>query len=641
MLFPFDHALSAMLSNAPVAMAVYTKEMVYVYHTLEWRNFFDAPTLIDQKHSDLFPDTPAEWNRRFERALGGEAVEQHVEPGGLFDNKERYFDSSFRPWFDSDSAVGGVVVVLKDVTSEHLNHIAITEAEQRFERATTAGGIGIFEYRPDSDTFFINSVGMEMLSLSPMEFDNINLDAFKSRLAPAMQQKFTNQVSNCLHSNMSTKNYLDCRTRDNTPLKIELQLTPLIAQDRVIGLSGVYTNVTHTLAVSYEAEEALLESEATNEELKSAQDKQRRMFAVIGHEVRTPAAALSMLIDTDPVVAQSEQFPLFKSTIEQLLSVLDELGALAQSSSHKVSVLQADYPGKVVSSAVHAVMPALERAGISVHLDINKLSNTLCHLNVHALQQILTNLLRNCEIHSGATQVWVMFHAVKMPRDASKLWCQLVVSDNGRGIPLNHQDRVFEPFYRVDESRDGAGIGLSLCQTLSGELGGVLSCEERQEGGAQFILNMMMERADEASLKSPINGKENRVHKVAEDVLTGKYILVAEDNKTIQAITKAVLMKAGAKVAVADHGKKALEIYSNNQLFDFVLTDIFMPQMDGYELTQKLREAGFDKPIIGITAATIGEESEMLIQSGANAAMAKPLNIQHLRETLHRVTGTN
>lgn len=115
--------------------------------------------------------------------------------------------------------------------------------------------------------------------------------------------------------------------------------------------------------------------------------------------------------------------------------------------------------------------------------------------------------------------------------------------------------------------------------------------------------------------------------------LADKQVLLAEDTPTIRMLSAKLIESQGASVAAAEDGEKALEIALNKD-FDLVITDIFMPNMDGYELTRSLRENGYTGPIIGVTAATIGEERDKLIAAGANAAIGKPLTKEKLLDTL-------
>ncbi len=115
--------------------------------------------------------------------------------------------------------------------------------------------------------------------------------------------------------------------------------------------------------------------------------------------------------------------------------------------------------------------------------------------------------------------------------------------------------------------------------------------------------------------------------------MEGAKILLAEDNPTLQLLTKNILEKQGAVVTATSNGKSALASF-NDEEYDLVISDIFMPEMDGYGLAKALREAEFNGPIIGLTAATIGDETELMLQAGADRVLAKPISVEALKAAL-------
>jgi CheY-like chemotaxis protein len=147
--------------------------------------------------------------------------------------------------------------------------------------------------------------------------------------------------------------------------------------------------------------------------------------------------------------------------------------------------------------------------------------------------------------------------------------------------------------------------------------------------GAGFKLTVKLEPENEQAETSEPTYSEH----VLTQTLAGKTVLFAEDQLTIQMLTKNVLTKAGAEVTVASNGQLAMEAYSK-ACPDIVITDAMMPEMDGYELSVQLREAGYSGPIIAVTAATIGDERDRLIAAGADAVLSKPMNIDKLKLAL-------
>jgi len=117
-------------------------------------------------------------------------------------------------------------------------------------------------------------------------------------------------------------------------------------------------------------------------------------------------------------------------------------------------------------------------------------------------------------------------------------------------------------------------------------------------------------------------------------VLEGRRVLFAEDQLTLQLLTKSLLEKAGADIRVTDNGKQALEAF-DKEPFELVITDAMMPEMDGYQLSTALRDRGYTGPIIAVTAAVIGEEIENLKRAGVDLVLPKPINMQRLKEALN------
>ncbi len=115
--------------------------------------------------------------------------------------------------------------------------------------------------------------------------------------------------------------------------------------------------------------------------------------------------------------------------------------------------------------------------------------------------------------------------------------------------------------------------------------------------------------------------------------LAGQHILLVEDNPMLQEMTALTLNKDEAMVDVADNGQQALQLTEKNN-YDLVITDLFMPEMDGFELITQLRASGFDRPVFVVSAATVGEENNRALDLGATAALPKPFNIRLLRQAM-------
>ena len=142
-------------------------------------------------------------------------------------------------------------------------------------------------------------------------------------------------------------------------------------------------------------------------------------------------------------------------------------------------------------------------------------------------------------------------------------------------------------------------------------------------GGARFLIELPV---------NPVSSAKALVTEKIKLDLANSRILYAEDNPTLRKLTEYILKSfKPKKLVVKTDGSEALKEYTSaNGAFDLVITDIFMPNMSGYELTEHLRELGFAGKIVGLTAATLGDETNRLIQLGADDVIEKPLTKEKL-----------
>ena len=206
------------------------------------------------------------------------------------------------------------------------------------------------------------------------------------------------------------------------------------------------------------------------------------------------------------------------------------------------------------------------------------------------------------------------------------------MEDNGCGIDSATLPKLFKAFSRGNSTAEGTGLGLHIAQTLASRLGGTISYEPSEKGGAGFVVEFTLEQ-QHRDQSSEAKKEEDA------DVVKGLNILFAEDQKTIQMISQKILERAGAAVTVANNGSVALERFETSD-FDLVVTDIMMPELDGYGLTAALRGRGYTGPIIGVSAAVLGDETNKLLEAGANSVIAKPLSLGELVEEFVKIKST-
>ena len=407
--------------------------------------------------------------------------------------------------------------------------------------------------------------------------------------------------------------------------------------DQLTGLSILFALVTQFLLILmfrfmlraiHQIEETSEQAMQASSSLAKTLKQQDKMFAIIGHELRTPAAALNMQLNELQLQdGQNRRVEEAHATSQHLLDVLDDMRVGTDKSlitESRVETQLSVY--RIIKEASHTLYYTANQYGVDIQVRGNSDGN---HIGFKKqIRQIIINMTKNAIVHSQGTQVTLdLSH--KASEEETEYRLQII--DNGKGIPDKDVDRLFEAFERGDTKASGTGLGLHISRELARSLSnGDLVFSPNPEGGAIFTLSFTLKQAkhEEAAAAAAAAAKEHAIK--------GKKILLVEDTATLRMLGKTILTREGAEVVDVENGQLALDAYSK-QSFDLIITDIMMPIMDGYELTETLRSWGATLPIIGVTGATVGNEADNLLAKGADRVMPKPLNLDQLETALKEI----
>ena len=360
-------------------------------------------------------------------------------------------------------------------------------------------------------------------------------------------------------------------------------------------------------------------------DLSEKSAKQQQLFAIIGHELRTPAAAIKMMLDQERgYLKYMQNSDTLFGSVDHLLDVLDDMRTVIQPDSAILGEVEVVSLQKTIQRAVVQHERLTQSSTLKVHLKLDQVPEQMVRLNARLLRQITVNMIKNCALHADAHRLAIEF----CPTEGNPNQFCISFEDDGVGIAEEYREHLFDAFARGDTQADGTGLGLHLSRKFAREqLGGDLVFEEGKLGGARFVLTFKAEPVFEQGLEQ-----------VEEEVITpvslrNMHVLLVEDNKVIAELTKIQLKKAGARVVHAENGIAAMR-EMRDQLFDLVLTDFFMPEMNGDELIRRLRNTDYHGPIVAVTAASVGSEMVDLEQAGADFVLAKPLLVNDLQKIL-------
>jgi two-component system CheB/CheR fusion protein len=283
----------------------------------------------------------------------------------------------------------------------------------------------------------------------------------------------------------------------------------------------------------------------------------------------------------------------------------------------------------IISDAIDAVRDAAAEKDISLDLDTDSETLVVAGDPVR-LAQIAWNLLNNAVKFTPAQGLI----SVSLTRAGDAAY--FTVKDTGQGITPDFIPHVFEIFRQADASssrrHEGMGIGLALVKQLAELHGGRVSAESPGSGhGATFSvwIPLYFEKADASPVEVP----------VVTGALTAKLILVVDDSRETTEMLTTLLRTEGARVASARSGEDALRLVRENN-FDLVISDISMPEMDGYQLLHEIRAISTTKKVPALALTGYGRSADVERARAAGFAhhLTKPLDIARLLEIVRELT---
>jgi PAS domain S-box-containing protein len=412
------------------------------------------------------------------------------------------------------------------------------------------------------------------------------------------------------------------------------------SERRVSGYIIVASDITRYKEIQAELEKAKYAAEVANATKSS-------FLANMSHEIRTPLGAVlgfSELLITEELTSpeRSNYIEIIRRNGQLLSNIINDILDLSKVEAGKLEVERTDAPLSEILKELASIL-SLEASAKGIELKVTSEGVIPQQIRTDPLRlrQILLNIVGNAIKFTEKGSVTVRVKLQHCADDKMKL--AFIVADTGEGIPPEKLERIFAPFSQADVSTTrkfgGTGLGLALSKKLAQILGGDVILSRSEPGqGSTFVVTIDPGISEKVLFQSSEQMVSNVIPltKPVEDLnLSQLKILVVDDSTDNQALIKRILKVLGASVVTANNGREAVErALSDN--FNLVLMDIQMPVMDGYEAVRTLREQGYQKPIIALTAHAMKEEYNRSLQSGFDDHITKPIDRKVLVRTLSK-----
>jgi len=399
-----------------------------------------------------------------------------------------------------------------------------------------------------------------------------------------------------------------------------------------------------------ELQQDIIKHEQKMKHMEESEKARSMFFSTVSHDIRTPLNAIigysELLLDgIDDRYERSKALSAISTSGHTLLELINDVLDLSKLESGKMVIKKEPTDVReLISSVVHSFEVTVRHRNVELKEDYGDLP--VLEIDPQRVRQILFNLIGNASKFTEEGEICVKASFRNDIGDEKGVFT-LSVADTGCGIAEEDKEKVMNPFVQVGSQAKikGTGLGLPICKQLAASMGGQLSFVSELGKGSTFTLELYDVKKAEADKEQPDLFRDETARMAGET--TGRiriqagdgvksakscHLLIADDVPLNLSVLKALLRKVGVNdVETAVDGQAAWEkIQASERPFDCVLTDIWMPNMNGRELVAKIRADGrfADLPVYAVTADV--EEQKNFAERGFTGVLLKPLTIDIL-----------
>lgn len=420
--------------------------------------------------------------------------------------------------------------------------------------------------------------------------------------------------------------------------------------------SGIYN--TYVTAHTEEIRQLNEELTASRKELQDAFAKAEQANLAkttflnnMSHDIRTPMNAIigftSLAEDhVDDSALTREYLGKIMLSGRHLLSLINDILDMSRIESGKVTIQETPLSLTALTDEIQTIIQAnvLEKQ-LHFSIDTDSVTNPYIIGDSLRIHKILFNILGNA-IKFTPAYGSVSLRIIQLPEtDNERILYEFHIKDNGIGMSKEFQAHLFEAFSRADSVAvnkiQGTGLGMAITKNLVDLMDGTIEVISEEHKGSEFIVTLPFKLSTEKEVES-----YQSVHSSSEnlsDLFKGKYILLVEDNELNEEIARTILSDYGFVIDNASNGAEAVSKVKDckNKLYDLILMDIQMPEMDGYEASRQIRKLAdpvlSSIPIIAMTANAFEEDKQAALDAGMNDHIAKPVEVEKLIDVLGKI----
>ncbi|MFH7019037.1 hybrid sensor histidine kinase/response regulator [Flavobacterium sp. FlaQc-47] len=375
--------------------------------------------------------------------------------------------------------------------------------------------------------------------------------------------------------------------------------------------------------------------EIANFKTKNLLKSREQLISTVSHDLKTPLSTIvgysELLGNSDVNTKQSYFIKNIKNSSEYITQLVQDLLDFSKIEAGKISIEKVPFLlPEVIDAVAKSIQTVYKQKNIDLIINIDEKLNTRIVGDPFRLKQILSNIIGNA--YKFTEEGFIKISAYTDQEDRYII----TIQDSGIGIEKGNLKLVFEEFAQANENIEkkygGTGLGLSICQKIISILGGDLKLESTFGKGSTFEIQLPLQFDNSPvilpEVKKPVVRNTKR-----------QTFIVLDDDINLLNLTSGVLKQEQHQVLSFNSAVKALEAIQNTN-FDFVITDIQMPEMDGFDFLKKLKSSGYatynNQPVIALTGRT-DLDADVYNEAGFTTVIQKPYSPKILLETIHLI----
>ncbi len=558
---------------------------------------------------------------------------QHVRETGIRMRKDgTYMDVEiFGVPVIVDGRFVGIYAIYHDISEIKRTESDLRDSEEKYRTIIESIEEGYFEVDLAGNIIFVNNAAVRIFGYLKNELLTTN---YRNLMTGAEGDKVFALFSEMYRTGIPVKNAsIDLISKNSSIINAATSISLIKdSNGNPTGFRGVLRDVTAEKLIEIEREKAIDAAEAANM-------AKSEFLANMSHEIRTPLNGIigftDILTDTGLDPNQADIANTIKRSGDVLLSLINSVLDFSKIESGEIEFEEIEFDPELIAYDVcDMIRPRIGSKPVDMLCHVGDRLPAFVKGDPMRFKQVLTNLVGNAPKFTEKGEIELSIDVEDETDNRIKI--HSVVRDTGIGIPEDKLSVIFEPFRQVDGSTTrkygGTGLGLSICRKIANLMEGDIRVDSKPGEGSAFHFTAWFNKSEQTIIR-----------RFAPVSLSGKKVLILDDNKTNLDILTHVLEKAGMNVVSLTQGKEVIpeleKALKYEKPFDLFISDIQLPDISGYDVAMQVRKSGrpFERLLMIAFSSFTGREAKTCKEAGFDGFLSKPIRRDKLFQMIERV----